>query len=259
MGYRNIKFVRFLFCVVAISFPVCLRSNVDTPQNTYERTLETKIPFFDSAGRTLIENVLDLAYQYELPLGLEYLDQTAVTRAINLKLQDASVRSVLIELIQQNPQYQVSFSNGLVDIYSPKAREDSSNLFNRVMKDFTVANVDTHRADAELFCQLARNLSPNAGCGGSVAIGQWGSLKVNIDRHNAKIYEILNEIVAQNGKAVWSVMVPPTKMSAIPFGGLWHIYPLQPPFKDDLLSHLAKVGAETTSLHQSHAGNIARL
>src|SRR6202011_5143005 len=43
------------------------------------------------------------------------------------------------------------------------------------------------------------------GCGGSLAVGQWDPLRISLHLHNVRVYEILNAIVAQNGRAIWTV------------------------------------------------------
>ena len=93
----------------------------------------------------------------------------------------------------------------------------------------------------ELFCALAREVEPSGGCGGSIAVGQWRPLKIAVHLQNAKVYEIVNAIVVQNGKAVWTVIAPPQKLSRVPVGGLWHIYPLEPPFKNAVLDKVSSV------------------
>jgi len=186
--------------------------------------LEKRVELFNTSGRTLVATVLDLAYENELPTGIEYIDDEAATKPINIELRNESVRGIIEAIIQQAPEYRVSFSDGLVDIYAPKAREDPSNLLNKVIKNFTVTEMDTHRADMELFCALSREVAPGGACGGSIAAGQWGPLKITLHLQNATIYEIVNAIIAKNGKAVWTVIAPAGNLSKIPVGGLWHIF-----------------------------------
>ncbi len=228
---------------VASPKPVNLRaSKTESAQVTiFERKLDTRVERFETSGRTLIASVIDLAYEYELPTAIEYIDHDATTRPINLQFRDESVRGILMAIILQIPEYRVSFFDGMVDVYVPKGRQDSSNLFNKVIKDFAVSELDTHRADMELVCTLARDLVPPGGCGGSIAVGQWGSLKITLHLHNATVFEILNAIVAQNGKAVWAVMAPPDKLSKIPIGGLWHVYPLEPSYRSGVLERLNSI------------------
>ena len=43
----------------------------------------------------------------------------------------------------------------------------------------------------------------------------------------ARVYEILDAIVAKHGAAVWVVRVPPEKLPTLK-GTLWYMYPLEP-------------------------------
>jgi hypothetical protein len=206
----------------------------------FERMLDRRIERFDTSGRTLVACLVDLAFTYQLPTAIEYADRDATTRALNLQFHNESVRGILETIIRQAPEYRVSFSGGIVDIFTPKGREDLSNLLNKVIKDFAVTQVDTHEADSQLFCAVSRDVGSQV-CGGSIAVGQWGPLKITLHLQNAKVYEILNAIVAQNGKAIWTVMVRPEKLSKLQDGGIWHVYPLQQPFKGVVSERLASL------------------
>lgn len=199
----------------------------------FESKLNSRIGHFKITKQTLVAIVLDLAYEFQLPTGIEYVDHDAMTRPINLELHNESVREILLAIVQQVPEYKISFSDRVVDIYAPKAREDSSNLLNKLIKNFAVSELDTVDADAELFCALSHEVTPSGGCGGSFARGQLGPLKISVHLQNAKVYEILNAMAAQNGKAIWTVIAPPDRLSKIPVGGLWHIYPLESGFRWD--------------------------
>lgn len=219
-------------------------SRRETPLS-FDDKLERRIVRFDTLGRTLLASVLDVALEYELPIGIEYLDREATARPLNLEVRDQSVREILVAIVAQVPEYRVTFSEGVIDIYAVNAREDRSNLLNRVIKSFVVNDLDTHDADLQLLCELAREVGSAGACGGSIALGQWGPLKVTVHMQNAKVYEILNAIVAQNGKAFWVVLAPPDGLSKTPVANLWHIYPLENPFKEALLDRLANVRPPT--------------
>jgi hypothetical protein len=206
----------------------------------FEKNLDRRIERFDTSGRTLVASVVDLAYKYQLPMALEYVDRDATTRALNLQFYNESLRQIFQEIIQRAPKYRVSFSRGLVDVFAPEAREDPLNLLNKVIKEFSVTQLDTHQADLELFCALGREAGSSGGCGGSIAIGQWQPLKITLQLKNAKANEILNAIVAQNGKAIWTLMVRPENLSKIQ-GNLWYVYPLEQPFKAVLLERLVNM------------------
>ncbi len=208
-----------------------------THRTTLTEKLQLPVPAFDSGGRPMVDIVLDLAYQYQLPLGLQYADEAAVHRKINVKLQNHDLRNVLSTVISRLPEYKMTVGNGLIQIFSPKGRAEASNLLNTRIPDFEVHAVDTHEASADLACSLARQINPRIACFLSLVPGQWGPLNVTLHMHNAKVHEILDAIVGQNGAAVWTVLAPPDGMASLG-KDLWYIYPLKPSFKQTAIERL---------------------
>src|SRR6266481_2663318 len=135
-------FVSTVCCLTAVSatFVNPLASNTEPTQATiFEHKLNTRVARFDTSGRTLVTSLIDLAYEYELPMGIEYLDRKAATQPINLELGNESVRGILLAFIQQVPEYKVSFSDGVLDVYAPKAREDSTHPLHNAIQISPVA------------------------------------------------------------------------------------------------------------------------
>jgi len=205
----------------------------------FEHRTSRIVEHFSTSGRTLVASVVDLAYSYQLPMAVEYADSDAATRPLHLQFNNKSVRAILEDIVRQAPQYRVSFSNSIVDIYAPRAREDTSNLLNQVIKDFSVSEMETRRAEFQLFCDLSM-VTGSSACTGSLAGGQWEPQRITLHLQNAKVYEVLNAIVAQNGKAIWTITASPRKLS-MQTGGFWYIYPLQRPFQEGVVERLARV------------------
>jgi hypothetical protein len=244
---ENFNVVVMCACCLTV-FPVqaalSMQGQISKPSSgeisSFERKLDTRVTRFDTAGRTLLGAIVDLAYEHKLPLGIEYVNRDGVTRPINLQLNDETIRGIIIAIIAQAPEYRVNFSGGVVDIYAPKARDDASNLLNKVVKSFTATNSDTTRADMDLVCALGRELVPPSACFGSYAPGQWGPLTITVSLQNSTVYEILNAIVAQNGSAVWTVTAALKDVSKTQVINLWHIYSLgDPNTKTTVLNKLA--------------------
>ena len=76
---------------------------------TLDGKLEKPIHDFRTAGRTLIATLVDLAYEYQLPMGIEYLDREAATRPIHLEFHDQPLRGILMAVVAQLPEYRVTF------------------------------------------------------------------------------------------------------------------------------------------------------
>src|ERR1700730_12160538 len=174
--------------------------------SNFNQKLEMQVESFETGGRTAVASVLGVVYRYELPIGIEYIDKSAMTQPLALRFHNESVRTILLAIIQQVPDYQINFSNGLVNIFSPRERGDGSNLLNTTIGEFNVDEMDAGSANYELACALGSKINPSTVCVGSIAKGQLGNQKITLHLRNVKVYEIINAIVAQNGKAAWTVI-----------------------------------------------------
>ena len=233
MKYSVWLAITFAFCPTLLAEQVVEHHETvaeSATASSFEEKLERRVKRFDTAGRTLVACIVDLAFTYQLPTAIEYADREAATRPLNSHFQNKSVQRILEAITEQVPGYSISFSGGIVDVFAARGRGDPSNLLNKIIKDFAVSEVDTHEADSQLFCAVVSELY-SQGCLGSIALGQWGPLKITLHLQNARVYEVLNAIVAENGKAIWTVLFRPDKLSALQNGGIWYIYPLQQPFK----------------------------
>jgi hypothetical protein len=121
-------------------------------------------------------------------MAIEYADREATTRPLNLEFHNKSFRGIVDAIVKEDPQYRVSFSNGIVDIFSVMAREDSSNLLNKIMKDFSVTEMETRLADSQLFCAVVQ-AAGSGGCAGSLAVGQWDPLRITLHLHNVSFIQ----------------------------------------------------------------------
>ena len=194
--------------------------------------LNTRVELFDTAGQTFAQALLGLAYEYKLPMGVEYWSKESTHVPLKLQLRNRSVQEILETLATEQPGYRVSFPGGVVQVYASRGRSDPSNLLNTIIPRFRIMGEDPAAASAQAFEALVHVVSPGTSVIESTAVGS--PLRVSLDLRNARVYEILNAIVAQDGAAVWVVRVPPDKLSVLK-GDLWYLYPLDAAFKEVVL------------------------
>lgn len=204
---------------------------------SFSEKIQGKVPKFDACGCSMAELAVHMAHRYKLPMAIEHLDQNALRKPLHLRMNDQTVRQVISSTVGSVPGYQVDFSQGLVDIYSTAARSDASNPFNMMIRKYDVEGLDTHFADTQLLCAIGQQINPNSAWGGSVASGQWGSLKITLHLENKRVYEILNAIVAQNGRAIWTPLAQRLGPSRT-MTNFWYIYPLDPPSQSAVLERI---------------------
>ncbi|PYU96790.1 MAG: hypothetical protein DMG25_00685, partial [Acidobacteria bacterium] len=202
----------------------------------FTERLESQVAEFDAAGRPFVQLVLDVAYEYELPLGLEYVDADAMKQPMNLKLRNERVREVLLAAVAQLPQYRLEVTPHMLKIYSPKARSDSCNLLNTTIHDFKCLAQSPRMASMEVYAAMMSQLHVPC-CEAGDVLDSGHPRTVSLDLQDKKVYELLNAIVAQNGETVWVALVPPEKLSDRK-AKLWEIYGLGPGWERILLRDL---------------------
>lgn len=127
---------------------------------TLGEQLLARIDRFDGAGKPATELLLDLAYKYGLPMAIEYVEREASSRPVKVVLRHTTLGHALAAIVAEMPGYALSTSEGLIDVYSPHAREDPSNELNLVVKNYNVDGVDTVQASADLACAIGREMRP---------------------------------------------------------------------------------------------------
>jgi hypothetical protein len=204
----------------------------------YEEALGTRIPTYAAHGRTAAQCLVDLAYRYQIPIGIEYVDHDFVSKKIKLNIRGGTVRSVVAALASQIPPYRVTFGPGAVEIFTPEARADKSNLLNTTIDEFSVSGSDPVEADSRLFVALEHKFHRSVFS--STAPGQLGPQKVTLDLRGRRVRQILDAIVAQHGSAIWTVIVPPNDLSN-PALDLWHMYSLEPRWESEVIERLSNL------------------
>jgi hypothetical protein len=191
---------------------------------SFRQRLATRIGTFDSNHQSLVATLLRIIYEHHLPLGLEYVDRDAARRPLDVHLRDTSVQETIQSLVDQLPEYRVTFGPGVVEVYSPKARADPSNLLNTVIESFQATNQTTRMASAALHEALAATLHPVSPPFGNI-LDSPSAPKLSLYLRGKKVYEILDAIAAKDGSIMWAVAVPANKLSALQ-PELWRLYEL---------------------------------
>jgi hypothetical protein len=211
-------------------------------QGGFEVALRTPVKEFALLNRPVIEGLFDLADRYKVPLGVEYLDARLMRHPVSLRLENITVATAFEALVKPLQEYQVDYSHGLVEVYSPKARRDPSNILNMTISRFQVAHVNAMDASLQLEEEVFARLNPGVGFGGDYAYGANAPTqpKVTLDLNDRKVYEILNAIVAADGEAMWLVRVPPEGLSFFNWNR-WSIHGLDPAGKEPILASLREL------------------
>lgn len=218
-------------------------SNVKQP--TFVQKLHKRIRSYDSKKQSLVENLLDLAFEYQLPTGLEYVSRDMVQRPIPLHVENKSLASLVVSLVAAaRDGVKVDLSQGLVDVYNPEARANPKNVLNTVVARFQLKEVGPEFAAFYVAGSLQAIYQPGSAFGGSFPGKPFGRGNLNFDLRNRPAYDILNRICAQSGSYLWAVFVPPADLTKFS-PNMWHLYHLDPAFKDLVRENLEELFPRT--------------
>jgi hypothetical protein len=234
-----IKAERYVIGVIfAAFFGMLLNPCLATPSPSQNGTpsldekLNSQVGEITLQGRPVLDSLLDIIYQFQLPTAIEYLDEGFVLRPVHDKLKGSTVREVMNALIGQAPGYRIDFTGGVIQIYSVLARSDPKNLLNISIDKFNVRQLDVQTAGAELFSSVSQKAF-HVGSVNSIAGGGFHSKKITLEMQDARVYEILSQIVSRSGEAIWCVQHKPNELNNL--NNLWHIFTLEMPTKAIIL------------------------
>ena len=209
---------------------------------SFQDKLNSPVERYDIRNVSLPKAVLDLAYQYKLPTAIHHVDRALVQRPLSVALRNVSLKRVIEAVVEQAPGYRVRFSARLVQVSLPAAEEDSSNPLNTVIDDFDITNLPRQEAEIRLLGAFVSKVSPGAGYGGDTAYGPEPPVILTLHLKRAKVYEILDAIVASDGSSIW--LSPPSTRSPAAVGAHsqpWVIYDLRPTTEAIALDRLDQV------------------
>ncbi|MGH7870394.1 MAG: hypothetical protein ACREP9_22810, partial [Candidatus Dormibacteraceae bacterium] len=225
-----------LFLTVLTCAPAIRAARTQIP---FQRALATPIKELDLRDQSALQGLLDLAYKYQFPLGIEYVDARLVRGQAHLYLRSTTVRAAVEEIVKRLPGYSVDFSGGLVDVYSAQARRDPLSALNMTIGRFQVTRVNAMDATGKLQDAVFASLHPGVGYGGDMGQGQTApdQPRVTLRLNNRKVYQIMNAIVASDGAAIWLVVVPPANLARFDWNQ-WAVYNLNPIGEESIADHL---------------------
>ena len=108
MKYSLWLAIMFAFCPTIVSQQVVEHHATvaeSAKVSSFEQKLDRRVKRFDTAGRTLVASIVELAFTYQLPTAIEYADREATTRPLNLHFRNESVQKILEAITEQVQGY----------------------------------------------------------------------------------------------------------------------------------------------------------
>lgn len=164
------------------------------------------------------EQLIEVARHFKIPMAIEWLDEKPLTDQLaELKFDKGSVLDLIRAIVDRAPQENLIVEDRIVRVFPPSAFDNQLNFLNLRLKHYCVSDESVLGANFYVRLGIDMMLYPEHfkhGYGGGFGGGEelfWVKA-INICFDNASIRELLTEIAAQSGKAVWSAHIKPEEL-----------------------------------------------
>ena len=225
-------------------------------------------------GMSMIGALLALGQQLRIPLGIRYLDNTAVQKPVSVHLppsQGFAPHSFVVSnlgmalnailAVDRNYTWRVKGTRSEItsnlpedgsvvakapygspiEIDNRSAHADRKNLLNIPLDEFAIPKCTIEQASHHLQASLAAAL--HAGPQAAVIDSPPGSGMIMVGplklRHTT-VAEVLDKLVAEEGNVAWVVQVPPQALDQLAPEGLWRIIDYDDPAFDQAIEAVKK-------------------
>lgn len=179
-----------------------------------EVKLAQKITFVPGSDKPTLEQLIEVAKYYKLPMGIEWAEGKPPQEArVTLPLSEsgATVRDLLSAIMSGTAEHQLTVKNGVVHIASPVLVSAPRNFLNVEIDDFEIKDNNLFEAEEELRIAIDTTLHPEeyeggyAGGFGYAPDDPLAKSNITFKGQNMRVRAILDGLVKSSGNALWLV------------------------------------------------------
>lgn len=218
---------QFLLVVLALAIGVTSNATVNPKSWLGNRSVKA----FTSSGNSPLDTLLLFCQQQEIPLGVEYVDETLLRSPVAVKVSRSTVGEVLDKILTSVKGYRWLIENGVIVVtHVSLERDDSQNILRLRVAQFKTSESTLAEASNILRMTIDRQLNPDVrGWVGSYPPGNTRRKIGPLVLKNLSVRTILNHLVAEHGSAAWIVNVPPGNLGELTSWGLWRMVEYEEP------------------------------
>lgn len=215
--------VTFLAALVATSPRISLPPSAVRANAQQGPVLSRRVESFNVDRLAMVDALLQLGQQEDLPLGIEYIDLESISKPISLEVHNETVEEVLARILRKGYHWDVQ--GPVLHITHEGVSPADKNLLDRPIADYPLPRTTVLFASHFLYMTLLAELHPDEGTAGDFNPGDEGNLIGPLHLRNVPVRQILNRIVSEGEqrKAAWIVWALCGHLDQLPNGGLWDV------------------------------------
>jgi len=172
--------------------------------------LRTGVHSYQLQANNFVEALTRVASDFQIPIGIEWVNTPAARARLTLSWKDATVRDVLQAIVKTQPGFKMLVGTSVVHVSSPDLVPDRENPLRLNINAFEVHNVPVEFASRELHNVVKRTISPprpQQGAGGVAGSGFSNIDDPKISAHvkNASVEDALDALARSSVRKIWIV------------------------------------------------------
>jgi len=179
-----------------------------------EAKLAQKIAFVPGSDKSTLEQLIEVAKHYKIPMGIEWAEGKPPQEAhvaLPSSESGATVRDLLSAIVSGTAEHQLTVENGVIHIASPVLASAPRNFLNVEIDDFQLKDNNLFEAKEELRIAIDTTLHPEeyevgyAGGFGYAPDDPLAKSNITFKGQNITVRAILDGLVKSSGNAFWLV------------------------------------------------------
>jgi hypothetical protein len=200
--------------------------------------LQARVANYTLVSDNFIDALLEVAREYKIPMGIEWVRQASATHRVSLSGKDGTVLEIIRAILEFQPGYQMEERNGLVHVFAPRLLPDPQNFLYLKVGEFDVRDEAVEVAARQLQDLVRASVCPpkpvegakmEGGVGHSQGV-EAGQPALTLKLHDVRVEDALDALSLASGRNVWVVTFADGQ-HLTPTGfrrtlSLWNDYPI---------------------------------
>ncbi len=175
--------------------------------------LRTNVNSYRLQANNFVEALTRVASDFQIPIGVEWVNIPSARARIKLSFKDATVGQVLQAIANGQPGAKIAIERGIVHVFAPELIPDRENPLKVNINEFEVHNMPAELASRQLHETVKRTLSlpkpqQGFGRGGGVAGTGFSNIddpSISLTLKNATVEDVLDALALASARKIWVV------------------------------------------------------
>ena len=168
-------------------------------------TMSSWVQKYSLKANSFLEALTTAAGDFTLPMGVEWTVMPDNQAEFTHSWDSCTVEQIFSDIVRTQPGYEIHVRNGVLHVLAPKLIPDRQNFLKLRIGRFRVNHEPFEIASAQLHNYLNDIIYEPRGRSGSIA-SMGNEPKLDLDMTNARVEEVLDEIVLASTRKIWVVI-----------------------------------------------------